>query len=1109
VHEGSGFEHLGQKSRIDPEPARTVRPIVIEATASLCELAAINLSAADEWQVVVTFRGTPCAVFNLPSPGSTSGPGLAVAAIARRAASQRDRQRLVETIERRMGAPRGSQERRTCSVVVCTHRRPRQLGALFTALGALDPAPDEVVIVDNDPGDLDCRVEAERVGAKYVREDRRGLDNARNAGMRAARGEIVAFTDDDCRPAIGWLRSLPELFGDPTVASVTGPAFAYSLSSEAQREFERSGGFGRGLNRRHFDWTNLPPTNSSRAGAGANMIFRASVLRELGDPFPPELDAGTPTESGGDMYVLYRVLASGWRVVYDPATYVFHEHREDAESLRRTIRGYGIGISAVLTKLLIEDRELSTPATWWWLVEQYVQTGLGRVTGRLDHPQLQIAGDYLYGGFLGPRAWRRALRAANRQSTGGPPGGERAARGLGARDPVRDTRASAPRLPSVSVIVPTIGRPDALRRCLDALAPQSPGASVEVIVVDDSPDGRAALTVSGPRHGDGAIRVEKTGGAGAAAARNAGVEAAGGDVLLFLDDDLVPSHDLVARHQVCHRGDSERIVIGYSPPCPTRESLVGSLVSLWWEDHFQHKRRAAALTFSEVLTGNMSVPRATFTRIGTFDPAFATFRREDWDWGVRALQAGVEVVYACEAVATHHFSTDTRDALEKAYLEGRGDALLVSRHPSTLPTLPAWGLRASSLSVQLAAALLGRGSVRRVAVPLLDCFERAKFRRSWMRLWMLTRLAAYVQGFHDGGAPRPSVPTMPVELTSNAPLPRPRVAAPALELRVRDRPVGRVAAEDGHWDASLAEQVASTLVEEAWRELPRGSETPLEDTPAGRDLSGATVLFGPGRAAGDDRHSAGFEAAGARVETVGGSLGNHWAALDQAIRSSSARVVGVPFPGVAPEPAWLAGVKIVLDGERVAVAVGAGLRRAESRWPATLHARSEFRFPYPPLGAPSQYVAVRPELYRRLGGFDTAAAYFGPHGPVLDLIQRALDSGFVVGCYETVGLSPPAPSRSRVRRFGEWRRWRAKGGLAMRDALELGGGNAFHRFLREGAAPVALILAGTALRGWPPPRASVGRATAFAAGCLAAIRMRASPASRTVNGPRRPPKLEA
>ena len=471
------------------------------------------------------------------------------------------------------------------------------------------------------------------------------------------------------------------------------------------------------------------------------------------------------------------------------------------------------------------------------------------------------------------------------------------------RDPVGEVHpgpsalGSAAQTPQVSIIVPTVGRPDALRTCLDALARQSDCPALEVIVVDDSPDGRVTLRE------DGAIRVEQTGGVGAAAARNAGAAAARGQVLLFLDDDLLPHLDLVARHLARHEQTGDRIVIGYSPPRPTRQSLVGTLISLWWEDHFQHKRGAAVLTFSEVLTGNMSVSRAAYTRIGQFDPVFARFRREDWEWGARALGAGVEVVYAADAVASHHFATDTRDALEKAYMEGRGDALLVSRYPSTLPSLPAREADAFSPWARLATAPMRRQSVRHAAVRVLDVFERAKLRRPWFRLWQTARRAAYVQGYQDGGAPRPPVPTMPLELTSDGMLPRPRVAAPALELRVRGRCAGHVTAEDGHWDASLAERVASALVDEAWRDLPLRHETPYEDTPAGRDLSGTTVIFGPARAPGDDRHRGAFEAAGARVQTLDGSPGHHWAALDAAIRSSSAAVVAVPFPGVTwPRP---------------------------------------------------------------------------------------------------------------------------------------------------------------------------------------------------------------
>ena len=116
---------------------------------------------------------------------------------------------FLEGFRRRLGTPEEKWAPLTCSVVVCTHRRPQYVPDLLRALERLDPAPDEIVVVDNDPGELDCRAEVERGGSRYVREDRRGLDNARNTGLGAARGELVAFTDDDCVPAVTWLRKLP------------------------------------------------------------------------------------------------------------------------------------------------------------------------------------------------------------------------------------------------------------------------------------------------------------------------------------------------------------------------------------------------------------------------------------------------------------------------------------------------------------------------------------------------------------------------------------------------------------------------------------------------------------------------------------------------------------------------------------------------------------------------------------------------------------------------------------------------------------------------------------------------------------------------------------
>ena len=245
--------------------------------------------------VVVTYDGTPCALFDLPVLDPRPGPAWR----SRRSPGGRPATAITGGSSSFSAAASAFPARITSAPRargMHASTAPPARRAVHRARGAR-PGPGRGRDRGQRSGDHDCRAEAQRAGARYVREDRRGLDNARNAGLRAARGEIVAFTDDDCRPAVGWLRSLPELFGDPTVATVTGPAFAYSVSTEAQRQFETSGGFGRGLRRRHFDWANLPPTDSGRAGAGANMIFRASVLRELGDPFRPSSTRQPPTES--------------------------------------------------------------------------------------------------------------------------------------------------------------------------------------------------------------------------------------------------------------------------------------------------------------------------------------------------------------------------------------------------------------------------------------------------------------------------------------------------------------------------------------------------------------------------------------------------------------------------------------------------------------------------------------------------------------------------------------------------------------------------------------------------------------------------------------------
>ena len=781
------------------------RTVVLEATAP----PAVDWSAARIWRVIVTVRGRPCAAFWAPGPGRLRDPDRFTRALLEPGTTVADYEREYERFRGRMGmAPRPAFRRPTCTLVVCTHRRSAYLPGLLEAVGRLDPQPDEFVVVDNDPGAQDSRAEIEAAGATYVREDRRGLDHARTAGLRAARGELVAFTDDDCVPAVSWLADLGELFAAPAVAAVTGPAFAWELESPAQLRFELEGGFSRGLRRRNFDWTVLSPLDAGAVGAGANMIFRRSVLDAMGDPFPGELDAGTATQSGGDMYALYRALAAGHRVVYDPGTYVFHRHRRDPSALHHAFWGYGVGLSAVMAKLLAEEREPSAVTSWMWLWRQYRSAVLWHLAGKADARHVRVAWDYLRGGFAGPRAWRAARRelgsTAPAQLASRPPADTGAASTTAAPQPATSAasttaaRRTGAATPAISVVVPTAGRPDALERCLAALAQQRGAGDVEIVVVDDGVPPAAVA----PR---GADQLLRSGGRGAAAARNLGARAARGRLLLFLDDDLVPAPDLVARHLDRH-GEQARAVVGYCPPGPPDAGLAEQAAALWWHDHFELMGDSAALTFTGMLSGNLSLPRSAFLELGGFDEDVGRLRREDWLFGLVALEAGLELVYAPDAVAVHEFRLPVRRRLRAAYAEGRGDALLIAHRPELERLLerarPFAGLRPTQLAIRTWVHVAARPRTIAAAGATLELLERARLRRPWLRGFQAAQASAYAAGRRAGApaarraAARTRLPVVVAE--SDEPLAPPGAFAGPFGLLAGSAPAGSDRARPRH-----------------------------------------------------------------------------------------------------------------------------------------------------------------------------------------------------------------------------------------------------------------------------------------------------------------------
>jgi cellulose synthase/poly-beta-1,6-N-acetylglucosamine synthase-like glycosyltransferase len=245
------------------------------------------------------------------------------------------------------------------TVAVCTRDRAEDLRRCLTGLAAMPDDGQEIIVVDNSPEtDATHRLARRFPGVRYVREDRPGLNNARNRALREAQHEIVAFIDDDAVPDSGWLRGHLRSFRDPLVLCSTGLTMPVELETEAQEWFERQSSFSRGFLPATFELGDDNPLIAGRVGAGVNMALRRCVLSEVGE-FDPALDAGTPSRSGGDHEMFTRILSRGYRIAYQPGALNWHRHRRTWPELRHAIQGYGTGVYAAWTRALLVDRELS------------------------------------------------------------------------------------------------------------------------------------------------------------------------------------------------------------------------------------------------------------------------------------------------------------------------------------------------------------------------------------------------------------------------------------------------------------------------------------------------------------------------------------------------------------------------------------------------------------------------------------------------------------------------------------------------------------------------------------------------------------------------------
>jgi GT2 family glycosyltransferase len=220
------------------------------------------------------------------------------------------------------------------SVIVCTYNGSATLAETSAAIAALDYPDVEVIVVDDGSTDASADI-ARSHGFTVISTPNGGLSSARNTGLQAASGEIVAYLDDDAAPDPHWLRYLTRTFARSEAVAVGGPNLAVPGDGAIADAVAASPG-----NPSHV----LITDDEAEHIPGCNCAFRVDALRAIGG-FDPAFRT-----AGDDVDVCWRLQADGGTIAFSPAAVVWHHRRRSLRAYLRQQRGYGRAEAALERK---------------------------------------------------------------------------------------------------------------------------------------------------------------------------------------------------------------------------------------------------------------------------------------------------------------------------------------------------------------------------------------------------------------------------------------------------------------------------------------------------------------------------------------------------------------------------------------------------------------------------------------------------------------------------------------------------------------------------------------------------------------------------------------
>jgi glycosyltransferase involved in cell wall biosynthesis len=213
----------------------------------------------------------------------------------------------------------------TISVVVCSYNGSKTIEQCLQGLMRVDYKNHEVIVIDDGSTDSTASI-ASKYPVRLIRTPNRGLSAARNRGMEEARGDIIAYIDDDAYPDSNWLHYLGVAFQQSEFDCIGGPNLPPVEDGFMAQCVAHAPGGPIHVLLSDVEAEHVP---------GCNLAIRKSAMMAIGG-FDPQFRV-----AGDDVDLCWRLQHAGYKIGYHPGAFVWHHRRNSASAYFRQQRGYG------------------------------------------------------------------------------------------------------------------------------------------------------------------------------------------------------------------------------------------------------------------------------------------------------------------------------------------------------------------------------------------------------------------------------------------------------------------------------------------------------------------------------------------------------------------------------------------------------------------------------------------------------------------------------------------------------------------------------------------------------------------------------------------------